>query len=372
MKKEKKMAGHDQKRNHQLIKEYIRLNIHKILNEDDGDGGGGGGGGEGLGMDGGRDGYGADFGLGGHQMAKVLGLQGVLDVAKVTAGSAYSILARTLGEAALLAQRLWYLINPYYAGMSAADVNSIIEQNQGVLDQYLGQIRGGYADAVARAEQTINSGILARDLKVATFLSNPATFIGSMAAQGIVSGAQGIARVIVPLNSFSGRQMASLGQQQQQLNAEAQQSGLEAQVNQILAEQFQQQMPQQQLLRRAQQLKQQYTELFNSEQFRNDVMSNPAVRQGQAALIEMRMLPIRRAFREMTFENLQRRFPSDFEQKNPNVFDTQEKKNAFVRYAKQQFKTTAIQQINQMLQQNPGLRTAGQRAIAEIEQLANQ
>lgn len=130
-----------------------------------------------------------------------------------------------------------------------------------------------------------------------------------------------------------------------------------------------------QLQRDTEVLKRQYVEFLNSSEVRNAIQEAPAVKEGQKAVVDVIMSNVRDNFRELTFDKMRNKNPEEFnqiEKEQPDIFNSEQKKKAFVQFAKQQLKTPTIQQLNALSQQNPELRDEVNMAISEVERLAAQ
>lgn len=129
------------------------------------------------------------------------------------------------------------------------------------------------------------------------------------------------------------------------------------------------------LQRDTEQLKRQYVEFLNSPEVERLVQASPAVKEGQKAVVDVIMNNVRDNFREITFDKMRNRNPEEFneiQREQPDIFDNEQKKKAFVQFAKQQLKTPTIQQLNALAEQNPELRNEVQMAVSEVERLAAQ
>ncbi len=342
MKKEKEMDmsgnGNNNRRN-QILKEYIKLQIENILLEDDYD----------IADDGQQLSGDAKF------ITSLLGLKGIYDIGRVAAGAAESIIKRVFGEAWVLVQRLWYTLNPYYFAMSREQINEIINQTRTNLDTELATVRNEYSDTVQQAERVLES--MGTDIEAVNFMSNPSGAIGMMIGRGAYDSAANILNAILP-RSFS---LSSL--------TNSNPTSVENENPQQLAENRYQTAD----------LRARYMAYLNSPGVQRAIENSPFVQQSRRAyqrvnnsLIQNLISITRQNIQNTTFENLRRADPSKWNetlQNNQNLFDTQEKKDAFVRYAREQIKNNAIQQIQQLIQQNPNMRGPGQQAIQQIQQM---
>lgn len=129
-----------------------------------------------------------------------------------------------------------------------------------------------------------------------------------------------------------------------------------------------------QLQRDTQVLKRDYVQFLNSPDVQNTVKNSPVVKEGQKAIVDLIMDNVRNNFRELTFDKMRNRNPEEFnqiEREQPEIFSTEQKKKAFVQFAKQQLKSPTIQQLNALAQQNPELRNEVNMAVSEVERLAS-
>jgi hypothetical protein len=348
MKKEEKMdSGKNKKANNLLLKEYIKLQIENILLEDDYD----------IADDG------QQLKGNGQFITTLLGLKGIKDIADVTTGVASTLLNRVFGEAAILVKRLWYTLNPYYWAMSRDELNNIIGSDRQALDSRINTIRGEYADTVKHAEAVLDR--LGTDIAVVNFMSNPGAAIGTMAARGATQSAGWIANRFLPSSSPVAAQNNAYRQQINSLKNEAQQQGIQSEIDDILQEQAQpsvvaQNPGQPTLQMRAQELKRQYSEFLNSNEVKQAISNSPIAREGQNALVDTLM---QKKTQNITFDQIRQKNPTKFNEltrENPDLFNNQEKKDAFVDFAKQEL---------QKQMRNPQTR---QQAMQQIQRLTNQ
>lgn len=438
-----------------IIREYIDRKINLLLKEYDDDFGDYGAGGYG-----GRPGS-AEFTLG------VFGLTGIMNVGRVALGVGESIITRVLGEAWILARRLWYTINPAYFAMSAEELENIIRQDRSDLDARLNRVHAGYADTVRDAEKVIEH--MGGDLNAVMFLANPGATVGYMASRGAVGAARNLYhRVAVggPPPAMASREeslasrAAELEREHEELRSEMSRRGEASQdvmrnfarellgpnatpedlrnfirtsrtatataaappATTAMTEQFIPNRPVapsprypavptppvaargtptmapistprmaanvappstpvnttqrlNDLTRRTQELKRDYIAFLNSNELKRSLANQPVVQEGQRALTNMIVENYRNVISDLTFESMRQQHSEEFaklEQEDPTVFDSEEKRNAFVQYARQQLKTPVIAQLQALSQENPSLREEANNAIRTVERLAEQ
>ena len=170
----------------------------------------------------------------------------------------------------------------------------------------------------------------------------------------------------------------------------------------------------QSLINQARQLNQNYVNFLKSSEAQSAILNNPGVKEGQAALVDIVVNNYRNQVRDLTFERMRSEHPEEFErierearespqqsrtnsrdttsteentaenetedtetsdnseeEEQSGLFDTEEKRNAFVSYAKQQLAVPSIAQLQTLAQQTPELRTAVDTGIRQIQTLAS-
>ncbi len=155
------------------------------------------------------------------------------------------------------------------------------------------------------------------------------------------------------------------------------------------------------LLNQARQLNQSYVNFLKSPEATSGLLNNPGVREGQTALVNVIVNNYRNQIRDLSFERMRSEHPEEFERieeearqqqeraseandaeennsderseenETSILFDTEEKRNAFVAYVKQQMAVPSIAQLQTLAQQTPELRTAVDTGIRQIQSLAS-
>ena len=430
-----------------LIREYVNKKVNTLLKEFDDDFGDYGAGGYG-----GRPGS-TEFTLG------VFGLTGIMNVGKVALGVGESILTRVLGEAWILARRLWYTINPAYFAMSAEELNNIIRQDRSDLDARLNRVHAGYAETVREAEKVIDR--MGSDINAAMFLANPGATVGYVASRGAVGAARNLYHRIAvggPPPALASREeslssrAAQLENEHRQLQSELAQrgenseqvmrnfarellgpnattedlrnfirrgsanasadaatamteqlvpnrpvaarpgtsvnpvaspvvppatspAGRPAPAQPVASTQASTEQKINDLTRRTRELKRDYISFLNSDEMKRSLANQPIVQEGQKALTGMIVQNYRNVVSDLTFDKMRQEHSEEFnklEQEDPTVFDSEEKRNAFVAYARQQLKAPVVAQLQTLARENPTLREEVTMAIRNVDRIATQ
>ena len=436
-----------------LLKEYVALKTKRILIEDAG----------------GDDYYNdSNYGMwttgstakNQEFLLTIFGLRGLYNVGRVALGGVEAIITRIFGELGIVLESLVHTLSPLYWAESSEDLAALVRRRRSDLESRIGRIRGGYADAMAEAERSIASA--SPDIAFFSFLANPASFIGLSAARGAVpvgynvyhriryggppgtrtTGARsatdtalstetsGLISRAGSIDSSSGRSPSDsdsatraiartiLGDSatEEDINNLISGARLNEAVGAVAApasnslpnstvNPYDRQFRQLQL--QANQLNQKYIDFLNSPEVRTVILQNPAVKEGQKAIVDLVVNNYRGVISNLTFERMRSEHPREFEQaenaareemrKNSQdqetetsettstettpaseptetgsvLFDTEEKRNTFVSIMKRQMSLLPISQLRSLAQQTPELRTAVEAGIRQIQSLVS-
>lgn len=160
------------------------------------------------------------------------------------------------------------------------------------------------------------------------------------------------------------------------------------------------------LVTQAQQLNQTIVAFLKSPEAAAAIANNPGVKEGQKALVDIVVQQYRNQVSNLSFESMRSEHPEEFEEAEreardmlrnqeeetdeennttssdedseetdtddeaPVLFDTEEKRNAFVASARQQLAVPSVAILQGLANQNPELRTAVNTGIQQIQTLA--